>query len=116
MNSIHITGIDYVEMNRNEGLEFKYKPDVPKLQLVGNILIEETEEEGQGVVFLTQKQLNQILSNKDVELKLTDDEKWYPVKPLNRDQVKKVGLVTLESELIATSGEIKCFEVQKVVS
>jgi hypothetical protein len=116
MNNIHITGIDYVEMNRNEGLEFKYKPDVPKLQLVGNILIEETEEEGQGVVFLTQKQLNQILSNKDVELKLNDDEKWYPAKPLNRDQVKKVGLVTLESELIATSGEIKCFEVQKVVS
>ncbi len=116
MNLIHITGIDYVEMNHNEGLEFKYKPEVPKLQLVGHILIEETEEEAQGVVFLTQKQLNQVLANKEVDLKLTDDEKWHPVKPLNKDQIKKVGLVTLESELVATSGEIKCFEVQKVVA
>lgn len=116
MNHIHITGIKYVEMNQNEGLEFKYKPDVPKLQLVGNILIEETEEEEPGVVFLTQKQLNQVLANKEVDLKLTEDERWYPSKPLTKEQVKKVGLVTLESELVATSGEIKCFEVQKVVA
>jgi hypothetical protein len=116
MNHIHITGIKYVEMNQNEGLDFKYKPDVPKLQLVGSILIEETEEEEQGVVFLTQKQLNQVLVNKEVDLKLTEDERWYPAKPLTKEQVKKVGLVTLESELVATSGEIKCFEVQKVVS
>ncbi|MFN6038562.1 MAG: hypothetical protein ACK452_08840 [Bacteroidota bacterium] len=116
MNLIHITGIDYVEVNQNQGLEFKYKPEVPKLQLLGNVLVEETEEEEQSVVFLTQKQLNQVLANKEVELKLTDDERWYPVKPLTKDQVKKVGLVTLESELIPTSGEIKCYEVQKVVS
>jgi hypothetical protein len=45
-----------------------------------------------------------------------EDERWYPSKPLSKEQVKKVGLVTLESELVATSGEIKCFEVQKVVS
>ena len=49
MNHIHITGIKYVEENQNKGLDFKYKPDVPKLQLVGSILIEETEEEEQGV-------------------------------------------------------------------
>jgi hypothetical protein len=116
MNHIHITGIKYVEMNQNEGLEFKYKPDVPKLQLVGSILIEETEEEEQGVVFLTQKQLNQVIANKEVDLKLMEDERWYPAKPLTKEQVKKVGLVTLESELVATSGEIKCFEVQNVVS
>ena len=116
MNLIHITGIDYVEMNHTDGLDFKYKPDVPKLQLIGNILVEETEEEEQGVIFLTQKQLNQILANKEVDLKLTEDDKWYPVKPLTKDQVKKVGLVTLESELVATSGEIKCYEVQKVHS
>ena len=116
MNLIHITGIDYVEVNQNQGLEFKYKPEVPKLQLLGNVLVEETEEEEQSVVFLTQKQLNQVLANKEVELKFTDDERWYLVKPLTKDQVKKVGLVTLESELIPTSGEIKCYEVQKVVS
>ena len=116
MNLIHITGIEYVEMNQTNGLNFKYKPDVPKLQLVGNVLIEETEEEEQSVVFLTQKQLNQILSNKEVELKLTEDDKWHLVKPLTREQVKKVGLVTLESELIETNSEIKCFEVQKVIS
>ncbi|MFN5183363.1 MAG: hypothetical protein ACK5D5_10120 [Bacteroidota bacterium] len=115
MNLIHITGIDYVEMNQNQDLQFKYKPDVPKLQLVGNVLIEETEEEGQGVVFLTQKQLNQILANKEVDLKLNDEERWYPVKPLSKDQVKKVGLVTLESELLETGGEVKCYEVQRVL-
>lgn len=95
MNHIHITGISYVEANQNEGLEFKYKPDVPKLQLVGSILIEETEEEEQCVVFLTQKQLNLIIANKDVDLKLMEDERWYPTKPLSKEQVKKLAWLHL---------------------
>ena len=73
MAEIHILGIKYVEQNTQEGLEFKYKPDVPKLKVVGSILIAEEEEEDQGCVFLTQKQLNQILLNKEIDLKLTDD-------------------------------------------
>ena len=68
MAEIHITGINYIEINTQEGLEFKYKPDVPKLKLVGTILNAESEDEEDGVLFLTQKQLNQVLLNKDVEL------------------------------------------------
>ena len=33
MAEIHITEIQYVELNAEEGLEFKYKPEVPKLKL-----------------------------------------------------------------------------------
>lgn len=35
MAQIHITGIDYVELNQDE-ITFTYKPDVPKLKLVGH--------------------------------------------------------------------------------
>lgn len=115
MAEIHITGIKYIEINSQDGLEFKYKPDVPKLKLVGSVLTAEDEEEDQGVVFLTQKQLNQILINKDVELKLTDD-RWYPAKPLSKEQVKKVGLVDIDAEYLGTAGEgdIRCYEAVKV--
>ena len=113
MAEIHITGIKYIEINAQDGLEFKYKPDVPKLKLVGSVLTAEDEEEDNGVLFLTQKQLNQVLINKDVELKLTDD-RWYPAKPLSKDQVKKVGLVDIDAEYLGTAGDIKCYEAVKI--
>ncbi len=116
MNQIHLTGITYIEANDQDGLEFKYKPDVPKLKIVGSILIAENEDEDDvdGVVFATQKQLNQILLNKEIELKLNDDNQWLPARPLTKEQVKKIGLVALESEYLGSSGDIKCFEVVKV--
>lgn len=115
MAEIHITGIKYIEINTQEDLEFKYKPDVPKLKLVGNIIIaeDEDEEDDQSVVFLTQKQLNQVLSNKEVELKLVDD-RWYPAKPLSKEQVKKVGLVGIDAEYLGAAGDIKCYEAVKI--
>lgn len=115
MAEIHITGIKYIEINTQEDLEFKYKPDVPKLKLVGNIIVAEEvdEEEDDSVVFMTQKQLNQLLLNKDVELKLVED-RWYPAKPLSKDQVKKVGLVDIDAEYLGAAGDIKCYEAVKI--
>ena len=115
MAEIHITGIKYIEINTQEDLEFKYKPEVPKLKLVGNIIVAEDEdvEDDQSVVFLTQKQLNQLLSNKDVELKLVED-RWYPAKPLSKEQVKKVGLVDIDAEYLGAAGDIKCYEAVKI--
>ncbi len=115
MAEIHITGIKYIEINTQEDLEFKYKPDVPKLKLVGNIIVAEEvdDDEDDSVVFLTQKQLNQLLLNKDVELKLVED-RWYPAKPLSKDQVKKVGLVDIDAEYLGAAGDIKCYEAVKV--
>lgn len=115
MAEIHITGIKYIEINTQEDLEFKYKPDVPKLKLVGNIIVAEEvdDDEDDSVVFLTQKQLNQLLLNKDVELKLVED-RWYPAKPLSKDQVKKVGLVGIDAEYLGAAGDIKCYEAVKV--
>ncbi len=116
MAQIHITGIEYVELNQDE-VEFTYKPDVPKLKLVGTVYeaTEESEDDDiQSVVFLTQNQLNKVLLNKDVELKTIEDGKWQTQKPLTKEQIKKIGLVTLESEYLGISGEYKCFEVTKV--
>ena len=116
MAEIHVTGIKYIEINTQEDLEFKYKPDVPKLKLVGNIIVAEEvdeEEDDQSVVFLTQKQLNQLLLNKDVELKLVED-RWYPAKPLSKEQVKKVGLVDIDAEYLGAAGDIKCYEAVKI--
>ena len=113
MAEIHITAIKYIEINSQSDLEFKYKPEVPKLKLVGNVLQAEDEEEDQGVVFVTQKQLNQILSNKEVELKLIED-RWYPAKPLSKEQVKKVGLVDIDAEFMGAAGEVRCYEAVKI--
>jgi hypothetical protein len=113
MAEIHITDIEYIEINAQEGLEFKYKPDVPKLKLVGTLLLSESEDEENGVVFLTQKQLNQVLVGKEIDLKLQDD-RWFPGKPLTKEQMKKVGLVDVEAEFMGTAGEIKCYEAVKV--
>ena len=113
MPEIHITDIEYIEINAQEGLEFKYKPDVPKLKLVGTLLLPESEDEESGVVFLTQKQLNQVLIGKEIDLKLQDD-RWLPGKPLTKDQMKRVGLVDVEAEYIGTAGDFKCFEALKV--
>ena len=115
MAEIHITGIKYIEINTQEDLEFKYKPEVPKLKLVGNIIVaeDEDEEDDQSVVFLTQKQLNQVLSNKEVELKLVED-RWYPAKPLSKEQVKKVGLVGIDAEYLGAAGDIKCYEAVRI--
>mgnify|MGYP001580712385 FL=1 len=115
MAEIHITGIKYIEINTQEDLEFKYKPEVPKLKLVGNIIVaeDEDEEDDQSVVFLTQNQLNQVLSNKEVELKLVED-RWYPAKPLSKEQVKKVGLVGIDAEYLGAAGDIKCYEAVKI--
>lgn len=116
MAQIHITGIEYVELNQDE-VTFTYKPDVPKLKLVGTVYeaSEDNEEDDiQSVVFLTQNQLNKILADKEVELKTTDDGKWQTMKPLTREQIKRIGLVSLESEYLGKSGDHKCFEVTKV--
>lgn len=113
MAEIHITDIDYIEINSQSDLEFRYKPEVPKLKLVGTLLLPESEEEEDGVLFLTQKQLNQVLGGKDVDLKLQDD-RWTLNKPLTKEQVKKVGLVDVEAEFMGTAGDYKCFEAVKV--
>ena len=76
-------------------------------------MLQESEEEEEGVLFLTQKQLNQVLVGKEVDLKLTDD-RWTLGKPLTKEQVKKVGLVDVEAEFMGTAGEFKCFEAVKV--
>ena len=113
MAEIHITDIEYIEINSQEGLDFKYKPEVPKLKLVGTLLLAETEDEEGGVLFLTQKQLNQLLVGKDIDLKLTED-RWTLSKPMTRDQAKKVGLVDVDAEYMGTAGEFKCYEAVKV--
>ena len=38
MAEIHIVGIKYIEINDQTDLEFKYKPEVPKLKLFGTLL------------------------------------------------------------------------------
>ena len=113
MAEIHITEIQYVELNSEEGLEFKYKPEVPKLKLVGTLLDAESEDEEEGILFLTQKQLNQVLLNKDIDLKVQDD-RWFLNKPLTKEQLKKVGLVDVDAEYMGTAGEFKCYEAVKV--
>ena len=113
MAEIHITDIDYIEINSQNDLEFKYKPEIPKLKLVGTLLISESEDEEDGVLFLTQKQLNQVLMGKDVDLKLQDD-RWMLGKPLTKEQIKKVGMVDVDAEYMGTAGEFKCFEAVKV--
>ncbi len=113
MAEIHITDINYIEINSQSGLDFKYKPEVPKLKLVGTLLLSESEDEEDGVLFLTQKQLNQVLVGKDIDLKMQDD-RWLLGKPLTKDQVKKVGLVDVDAEYMGTAGEFKCFEAVKI--
>ena len=113
MAEVHVLGIMYIEINNEQELEFKYKPDVPKLQLVGTILNSESEEEEEGVLFLTQKQLNQLIANKEIDLKLQDD-RWYLNKPLTKEQVKKIGLVDVEANYMGTAGELKCYEAVNI--
>ncbi len=113
MAEIHITDIEYIEINSQSGLDFKYKPEIPKLKVVGTLLLSESEEEESGVLFLTQKQLNQVLAGKDIDLKLQDD-RWLLGKPLTKEQVKKVGLVDVDAEYMGTAGDIKCFEAVKI--
>jgi len=109
MAELHVLGIAYIEINAQQELEFTYKPDVPKLQLVGTLLNPESEEEEEGVLYLTQKQLNQLIANKDIELKVQDD-RWYLVKALTKDQVKKIGLVDVDANYMGTAGDLKCYE------
>lgn len=113
MSEIHLINIDYIEQN-TENLPFKYKPDVPKLKLYGQILIAETEEEIEGVLFLTQKQLNQILGGKGIEI-INDEEKWFIKKPISKEQIKQIGLTDIYAEPIETAiNNKKCFEVLEV--
>ncbi|MHB8258904.1 MAG: hypothetical protein ACYDCN_01655 [Bacteroidia bacterium] len=115
MTQIHITGIEHIELNEEE-VNFTYKPDVPKLKLVGTVyeVTDGEEDDIQSVVFLTQNQLNKVLLNKEVDLKTTEDGKWQTLHPLTREQVKKIGLVSLESEYLGKAGAYKRFEVTKV--
>ncbi len=109
MTELHVLGINFIEINTQQELDFKYKPDVPKLQLVGTLLHAESEEEEEGVLFLTQKQLNQLIANKDIDLKLVED-RWVPNKPLSREQIKKIGLVDVQAEYMGSAGDLKCYE------
>ena len=113
MADIHLLGINFIEQNTQDGLEFTYKPDVPKLKVIGTILIAAEEEEDNGCVFLTQKQLNQVFLGKEIDLKLVDDT-WTPSKPLSKEQIKKIGLVTIEAEYLGTAGDVRCYEALKV--
>jgi hypothetical protein len=114
MKEIRLINIKYIEQNTEE-LPFKYKPDVPKLKLHGSIIDMASEEEGEdAILFLTQKQLNQIIGGKDIEIVLSDDDTWHLKHPLKKDQVKQIGLVGIKSEFIGTAGDIKCFEVLEV--
>jgi hypothetical protein len=113
MAELHITDIDYIEINSQSGLDFKYKPEVPKLKLVGTLLLPESEDEEDGVLFLTQKQLNQVIAGKDIDLKLQDD-RWLLGKPLTKEQIKKVGLIDVDAEYMGTAGEFKCFEAVRI--
>lgn len=112
MNEIHLINIEYIEQNTEE-LPFKYKPDVPKLKVHGKILISETEEEDDGILFLTQKQLNQIVGGKDIEI-VTDEDRWYIKHPLSKEQIKQIGLVDINAEFIGTAGNLKCFEALEI--
>ena len=113
MAEIHIVGIKYIEINDQTDLEFKYKPEVPKLKLFGTLLNPETEDDEEGVLFLTQKQLNQVIVDKDIDLKLQDD-RWYLNKPMSKEQTKKVGLVDIDAEFLGAAGDLKCYEAVKV--
>lgn len=129
MNEIHLTNIEYIEQN-TEQLPFKYKPDVPKLKLYGNIVVMEDEEvmmeeedekekkkeEGEkGILFLTQKQLNQIVGGKGIEIVSDDDsDKWYLKHPLKKEQIKQIGLVDIQAVFIGTAGDTRCYEVMEV--
>ncbi len=113
MAEIHIINIEYIEINSQDGLDFKYKPEVPKLKLVGTLLLAESEDEEEGILFLTQKQLNQVLAGKDIDLKLVED-RWLLGKPLTKDQIKKMGLVDVDAEYMGTAGDLKCLEAVKV--
>ncbi len=118
MAQIHITGIEYVELNNDNEVQFSYKPDVPKLKVVGTVYEASEESEDDDIVsmvFMTQNQLNKVLLNKEVELKSVEDGKWQTQRPLTREQVKKIGLVTLESDYLGQSGDFKCYEVKEVV-
>ncbi len=116
MTEIHILDIQLIEQNTQTGLQFKYKPDVPKLKLVGTILISAEEEEVESCVFLTQKQLHLITINKDIEFKIIDDT-WSLAKPLNREQLKSIGLINIESEFLGNTEEgMPCYEVLKVTA
>jgi hypothetical protein len=77
MAEVHITGINYIEYNTQDGLGFKYKPEVPKLKVVGTIMLAEDEDadDVEGVVFLTQKQLNQVLQKTIVGIPLSLSQK-----------------------------------------
>lgn len=113
MNEIHLINIEYI-VQSTEDLPFQYKPDVPKLKLYGEVLISETEEEEEAVLFLTQKQLNQIISGKDIEI-INDEDRWYPKHPLKKEQIKKIGLVDIQAHLLGeTESKTKYFEVMEV--
>jgi hypothetical protein len=99
MADIHLLGIQFIEQNTQDGLEFTYKPDVPKLKVLSTILIAAEEEEAEGCLFVTQKQL---------------DDTWTPAKPLSKEQIKKIGLVTIDAEYLGTAGDVRCYEALKV--
>ena len=73
----------------------------------------ENEDEEEGILFLTQKQLNQVLLNKDIDLKVQDD-RWFLNKPLTKDQTKKVGLVGVNAEYMGNAGDFKCYEAVSI--
>lgn len=118
MNEIHLTNIEYIEQN-TEQLPFKYKPDVPKLKLHGHIIVMEDEEKEEnkdgekGILFLTQKQLNQIIGGKGIEI-VSDDDKWYLKYPLKKEQIKQIGLIDIQAIFIGMAGDKRCYEVMEV--
>jgi len=118
MKDIRLINIRYIEKNTEE-LPFKYKPDVPKLKLYGTIIDMEAEEESDkegedAILYLTQKQLNQIIGGKDIEIVSSGDETWHLKRPLKKEQIKQIGLVGIKSEFIGTVDDIKCYEVIEV--
>lgn len=115
MKEIHLLQIDYIEPNQDSDIQFQYKPDVPKLKLFGKILEQDSENEWEGILFLTQNQLYKIIQNKEIDLKWTDD-RWVPGRPLSKEQIKKIGLVDIHAEYLGDAGDLKCFEAIDVKS
>lgn len=113
MNTIHLTGFTTITLGGAERLSLQYKPDVPKLVINATVLNPETEDEFPALIYLTQKQVNQVFAGKDIDLIVRQDE-WILNKALTRDQIRKIGLVPLQVHDHGVQDEVRLLEVLSV--
>lgn len=120
MNEIHLTNIYSIESNTHE-LPFAYKPDVPKLKMYADILVRDAEnelEESKGIVFLTQKQLNQIINGKGIEIEVDtehNENRWKLKHPLSKEQKVDLSLIQINASLVGTINDLNAYEVHEVL-